>query len=334
MARARNIKPGFFKNEDLAECSPWARLCFIGLWVLADRAGRLEDRAKRIKGELFAYDSVDVEPLLKELARFGFIVRYEVDGRRFIQVTKFLEHQSPHYTEKESVIPPPSLPESVAHEDQKDSKKTPGVNAASRGGRYPLNPDSLNPDSPNPDSESTTVLSARAPAPDPWLPVPTDDPQEPSGKALPKQEQERGGTAALTPPPDQPPPRPSAAAQVCIALRAAGVADVNPGHPRLQTLLEAGATAAEFVGFVEKARAAAPGREFAYVLGAVEGERTRAAAAAPGLHRGPMPAGPPRTTESARDRAARKRVEAFAPDAAVKVGTFTEVVDVVARSVG
>jgi len=35
--RARNIKPGFFSNEDLAECSPWSRLCFAGLWLLADR---------------------------------------------------------------------------------------------------------------------------------------------------------------------------------------------------------------------------------------------------------------------------------------------------------
>ncbi len=150
MARARNIKPGFFKNEDLAECTPWARLCFAGLWTLADREGRLEDRAKRIKGELFAYDSVEVEPLLQELTRFHFIVRYEVDGQRFIQVSKFQEHQTPHYTEKASAIPGPELQESHKHDDRNDSKKTPGVKAPSRGGRYPLIPDSLIPDSLNP----------------------------------------------------------------------------------------------------------------------------------------------------------------------------------------
>ena len=74
MARARNIKPGFYKNEDLAECSPWARLIFPGLWMLADREGRMEDRPKRIKGELLPYDSIDVDPLLEELARWGFIL--------------------------------------------------------------------------------------------------------------------------------------------------------------------------------------------------------------------------------------------------------------------
>jgi hypothetical protein len=107
MARARNLKPGFFKNEDLAECSPWARLCFAGLWTLADREGRLEDRPKRIKGELFAFDSIEVEPLLAELERFGFLLRYQAEGRGFIQVLKFLQHQNPHHKEPPSAIPSP-----------------------------------------------------------------------------------------------------------------------------------------------------------------------------------------------------------------------------------
>ena len=54
--RARNIKPGFFKNDTLAELEFAARLLFIGLWGLADRAGRLEDRPKKIKAEVFPYD--------------------------------------------------------------------------------------------------------------------------------------------------------------------------------------------------------------------------------------------------------------------------------------
>jgi len=42
--RSRNIKPGFFKNEIIAEMPTETRLLFIGLWLLADREGRLEDR--------------------------------------------------------------------------------------------------------------------------------------------------------------------------------------------------------------------------------------------------------------------------------------------------
>jgi hypothetical protein len=105
MARSRNIKPGFFKNEDLAECTLAARLCFAGLWTLADREGRLEDRPKRIKGELFPFDSIEVDPLLVELERWKFIRRYLVRGDRFIQIVNFVKHQVPHGTEKDGTIP-------------------------------------------------------------------------------------------------------------------------------------------------------------------------------------------------------------------------------------
>ena len=164
MARARNIKPGFFANEDLAECSPWARLCFAGLWTLADREGRLEDRPKRIKGELFRFDSIEVEPLLQELARFKFIVRYEIDGDRYIAIPEFTTHQTPHYSEKASVIKPPQLQEKASIKDQ-ESGSSPGTKPASRGGRNPLNPDSLNPDSLNPEEEKTRERASPAPKP-------------------------------------------------------------------------------------------------------------------------------------------------------------------------
>jgi len=111
MARARNIKPGFYKNEDLAECSVWARFIFPGLWMLADREGRLEYRPKRIKAELLPFDSQEIEPLLMELEGKKFIHKYQIDGSWFLQILKFSEHQSPHYSEKPSVINPPPLPE-------------------------------------------------------------------------------------------------------------------------------------------------------------------------------------------------------------------------------
>ncbi len=108
MARARSIKPGFFKNEELAECTLAARLLFIGLWGLADRQGRLEDRPKRIKAELFAYVSIEVEPLLHELAsRGGFILRYRIGDLDLIQILNFGKHQNPHHREAPSILPAP-----------------------------------------------------------------------------------------------------------------------------------------------------------------------------------------------------------------------------------
>lgn len=110
--RARNIKPGFFINPELAECSFAARLLFAGLWMLADRNGRLLDRPRHIKGELFRYDdSVDVDALLGELAGRDFIDRYEVDGIKLIQVVAFSTHQNPHPKEKDGGFPQnPSKP--------------------------------------------------------------------------------------------------------------------------------------------------------------------------------------------------------------------------------
>lgn len=107
MARARNIKPGFFTNDSLVELSFEVRLLFIGLWTIADRAGRLLDRPKKIKMELFPADSVEVDEALAQLAEYGFITRYEVDGKRFIQVENWDKHQNPHIKEAKSIIPPP-----------------------------------------------------------------------------------------------------------------------------------------------------------------------------------------------------------------------------------
>jgi hypothetical protein len=174
MARARNIKPGFYKNEDLAECSVWARLIFPGLWMLADREGRLEDRPKRIKGELLPFDSQDVEPLLNELQARGFLERYRNEDGSFIQISKFKDHQSPHFSEKPSAIKPPdsgNLSPSRGTNSEKPSAIKPGAvaensgNIASlRGGRNPLNPDSLNPESRKGEQAAPAPRTAKRPA--------------------------------------------------------------------------------------------------------------------------------------------------------------------------
>jgi hypothetical protein len=109
MARSRNIKPGFFLNDQLAEVEPLGRLLFAGLWTVADREGRLEDRPKRIKVEVLPYDNCDVDHLLDELHKRNFIKRYEVDGERYIQITNWHKHQNPHCKEKKSIIPAPDL---------------------------------------------------------------------------------------------------------------------------------------------------------------------------------------------------------------------------------
>lgn len=105
MARSRNIKPGFFSNEHLAELDFATRLLFIGMWTEADREGRLEDRPRRLKMALFPADNVDIELMLNGLQNFGFIRRYVANGCRAIQIVNWSTHQNPHVKEAQSTIP-------------------------------------------------------------------------------------------------------------------------------------------------------------------------------------------------------------------------------------
>src|SRR6188768_363625 len=121
MPRIRTIKPDFFLHEGLAEIPAMARLLFIGLWTQADREGLVEDRPKRIKASIFPYDSCDIEKLLNELAKGGFIIRYKANANRsvedissraaeqpnslaILQIKNFKKHQVINVKEPESIL--------------------------------------------------------------------------------------------------------------------------------------------------------------------------------------------------------------------------------------
>lgn len=145
MARARNIKPGFFKNEILGVADPLYSLLFEGLWVLADRAGRLEDRPLRIKGEVFPYrDGLDMDSMLDWLQENGFIQRYVVGGKKCILVLEFVKHQNPHKNETESELPAPTSDSTTSEE----IGTKPEIIGSTRADS--LSTDSLIPDSPLP----------------------------------------------------------------------------------------------------------------------------------------------------------------------------------------
>lgn len=111
------LGPGFFQNETLIELHPLTRLLFAGLWTIADREGRLEDRPKRIKMALLPADEHDIDAALTDLHHAGFIQRYATNSGNYIQITKFLKHQKPHVREAASEIPPPSTTKVGASHD-------------------------------------------------------------------------------------------------------------------------------------------------------------------------------------------------------------------------
>ena len=255
MARARNIKPGFFKNEVLGVADPLYSLLFEGLWVLADRAGRLEDRPLRIKGEVFPYrDGLNVDAMLNWLESNGFIRRYTAQGKKCILVLEFVKHQNPHKNEAESELPAPS-DECTKPEEIGTTTEIIGSTRADS-----LSSDSLIPDSLTPSNEG--VARTRE-------------------------------------------------AEACMAMKAAGMAAVNPSNPKLTALLEAGITVPELVAAA--ADAVAKGKPFAYALASAEGRRRDAATA-------PLPNVVQRDApvETYAQRAARQRMEEVAPMAARK----------------
>jgi hypothetical protein len=156
MARARNIKPSIFRNELLGTLDPLVTILFTSLWCLADRDGKLEDRPLRIKADTFPYrENVDINRYLTELAHFGFIRRYSINGLAVIQVIKFKEHQSPHKTERDSVLPDYELQAVENKQEYILTDVVPlnndGLTAALPPESIFLNPDLLNPSSLIPD---------------------------------------------------------------------------------------------------------------------------------------------------------------------------------------
>lgn len=264
MARARNIKPGLFRNEVLGVADPIYTLAFEGLWIYADREGRLEDRPMRLKADIFPYRDVRMEDVLGWLQQRGFIVRYRVKGAAYIEIVNFAKHQNPHVKEAPSAIPSPSEAdpeeEPATAQNHASTVQAQCENGASTSAALRI------PDSgfriPDTGSLIPDPLTHKATAPE-------------SGRA----------EAAVCV---------SEAGRICFALKRAGVSDVNPGHPTLNTLLKAGATVDEFLGAAKTGE----GKGFAYVLGIVAKQRTRAADIAQKIVHGPLSPNPVQNTPS------------------------------------
>ncbi|WP_411686946.1 hypothetical protein [Acinetobacter indicus] len=198
MARARNIKPSFFTNDELVELEPIYRLLFIGLWLLADREGRLENRPKKIKMELFPADNIDVMSSLDDLQKTGFISLYNCYETNVIQINNFAKHQAPHGLEKDSDLPnedgtyttykrnqnktingdaifisreqwleSKGLTEKKRNDFRQLTSKTVknGSETVLEHNKNALNPDSLNPESLNLNDESNTDSSIKSASP-------------------------------------------------------------------------------------------------------------------------------------------------------------------------
>lgn len=109
MARIRTIKPEFFRHEELYAAEIQSRLplrvAFAGLFTVADREGRFKWKPTQIKFDVLPYDDLDFAHVLNALAAYGFIVKYEVDGKTYGAIPSFKDHQVINNKEAKSLIP-------------------------------------------------------------------------------------------------------------------------------------------------------------------------------------------------------------------------------------
>jgi hypothetical protein len=93
MARIRTIKPEFWTDEALSECSPTSRLLFIATWNFADDYGNLEASVRQLKAQVFPYDTLDITPLVQELVNAGLLIPYGHEGKNYLHIKGFDKHQ-------------------------------------------------------------------------------------------------------------------------------------------------------------------------------------------------------------------------------------------------
>lgn len=97
--RIRNIKPEFWRSDDITALSLEDRLLFIGLWSYVDDNGVGIDDHRRVAADLFAFE--DDQNAIREFVREGLmrlsvgplVSRYEVSGKRYLYINGWDKHQ-------------------------------------------------------------------------------------------------------------------------------------------------------------------------------------------------------------------------------------------------
>lgn len=110
MARIRTIKPEFWTSEQVMECSPLARLLFIGIWNFCDDAGNHPLSPKTLKALVFPGDditSTQVEGLVADLESKGLVSIYSHSAKLYLHVNGWHHQKIDKPTIKHpSYVPP------------------------------------------------------------------------------------------------------------------------------------------------------------------------------------------------------------------------------------
>ena len=136
MARIRTIKPEFWTSEQVVECSPIARLLFVGMWNFCDDYGNIPASVKSLKMKVLPGDDIslaEMDSMLEDLLRNGLIKRYSVDGKEYLHVTGW-HHQRVDHPSK-TRYPAPSQENSPPPDDPIEETENTGKTKSNGGAR-------------------------------------------------------------------------------------------------------------------------------------------------------------------------------------------------------
>lgn len=111
MAGKRMINGNVWEDQFFLGLTIFERLLWIGLLTAcADDQGRLQDHPALIRSKVFPVDDISLKEIEAGLAKFaeaGKIDRYEVDGKKAIQLANWWKHQKPRWAGA-STLPAPA----------------------------------------------------------------------------------------------------------------------------------------------------------------------------------------------------------------------------------
>lgn len=130
MPRIRSIHPDLHRDKTLAALDASAERTFVRLWCHLDDEGRGEDDPLLLKSDLYPrHANVTVEDVqhdLDQLEMVGLIIRYEVDGERYLccKPDTWSNYQRPQ-KKQESKLPAPDQATTRPLRDRSDTATRP-----------------------------------------------------------------------------------------------------------------------------------------------------------------------------------------------------------------
>jgi len=131
MARIRNIKPDYFRHEQLqdlevANAGAYIMLIYIALWTMCDKNGVFPWRPRTMRLDILPFIPYDLENALDILSRNNYIQSFEKNGEKYGYIPTFTTHQVLTTKEQQSPSKYPAPPKDITRSDPEQTRGNSG----------------------------------------------------------------------------------------------------------------------------------------------------------------------------------------------------------------